>query len=126
VRNTVAVEGNGGRQDDKEHDQIREKRADTDIHSPQLKFFDRCASPFRERTLTCALFLFNFFARLPEKQIWTDRGAENRDQRRPFISGVRHRRYEGIANHSPPIRPHHKGGDGVCEEHQHQPFEHVR
>jgi RNA polymerase sigma-70 factor (ECF subfamily) len=30
---------------DKEHDHIREKRTDADIHLPQLKFYGRCSSP---------------------------------------------------------------------------------
>jgi hypothetical protein len=41
VRDAVAVKRDGGCQDDKEHDHIREKRADADIHAPQLKFFGR-------------------------------------------------------------------------------------
>src|SRR5580700_9858721 len=39
---------------------------------------------------------------------------------------MRHRRHEGIAHHSAPISPHHKRGDRVGEEHQHQPLENVR
>ena len=39
VRDAVAVEGDGSGQDDKEHDHIREKRANAHIDVPQLKFF---------------------------------------------------------------------------------------
>ena len=36
-----------------------------------------------------------------------------------------HRRHQGIACHSAPIGTHHKRGDRVSEEHQHQPFEYA-
>jgi len=105
---------------------FEKKRADADIHFPQLKFNGRCSSPLRKRIETGRFFFFNFFTCLPKKQIGTDGGAEDGDQHRPFVSAMRHRRYEGIACHLAPISPHHKRGDGVGEEHQHQPLEHVR
>jgi hypothetical protein len=105
---------------------IREKRADANIHFPQLKFNGRCSSPLRKRIDAGRFFFFNFFTCLPKKQIRTDRGAENCNQHRPFISGMRHRRHQGIAHHLAPISPHHKRGYRVGEQNQHQPLEHVR
>jgi hypothetical protein len=90
VCDAVAVESDRSGQDDKEHNHIREKGADADINVPKLKFFECCSSTFGKGTLACHLLLLNFFTSLPEKQIRTDRGAENCDQHRPFISGVRH------------------------------------
>src|SRR5450755_2553143 len=126
MRDAVAVQGNRSGQDDEEHDHVREKRTHAYIKVPELKFFECCSSPLRKRTLTSRLLLFNLFTRLPEKQIRTDRGAENRHQRRPLISRVWHRRDEGRARHSAPVRSHHKRGYGVGEEHQHEPLEHIR
>src|ERR1039458_9950188 len=67
VRNPVAVEGDRGCQDDKKHYNIREKRADADIHSPQLKVFDRRSSPLRKRIETGRFLFLKLFTRLPEK-----------------------------------------------------------
>ena len=79
MRDAVAVEGNRSSQDDKKHHHIREKRTHTYIDVSQLKFLECCPSPLSKRTLTHRFLLFNLFTCLPEKQIWTDRGAENRD-----------------------------------------------
>src|SRR5277367_4468744 len=113
----MAVECDRSGQDDKEHDHIRKKRTDAHIDIPQPKFFGGCSSSLSKRILTRRLFLFNLFARLPEKQIWTDRGAENGHQHGPFIPVVWHRRDERIAQYLSPISAHHKCGYRIGEEH---------
>jgi hypothetical protein len=126
LRDAVTVEGNGGCQDDKEHHDVREKRPDADINVPKLKFLECCSSPLSKRTLTCRLLFFNFFTRLPEKQVRTDRSAKNRHEHRPFISRMWHRRHQSVAQHSAPIGPCHKRSDRVGKQHQHQPFQPAR
>src|ERR1039458_9633576 len=115
VLDAVAVEGDRSSQDDKKHDHIREKRTHADINVSQLKFLECRSSPLSKRTLTRRVLLFNLFTRLPEKQIRADRGPEDGHQRRPFISGVWHRRYKGRTSHSAPVLSHHKRGYRVGE-----------
>ena len=79
-----------------------------------------------KRTLACRFLLFNFFTCLPEEKIRADCRAEDRHQRRPFITGMRHGRNQGIAQHLAPVGSHHKRGNRVSEKHKHKPLENVR
>ena len=121
----MLVEGDRGGEDDKEHHQVGEKRANAHVDVSQPKFFNRGSSALSKRVLARQLFLFDLFTCLPEEQVRANGCAEDCDQRCPLIAAVRHRWHQRSAQHLAPVGSYDKCGGGVGKKDKDQPLEHV-
>src|SRR5258708_684582 len=97
--NSVRMQRKRGRKNNEEHDQVREKGADTHVQLANRDFIGRRVAASRERRTADGLFLFYFLRSLPEKKIRADRRTQNRDQGRPAESRGGQMRNEAVAQY---------------------------
>ena len=70
-------------------------------------------------------FLFDFLTGLPEEEVWTDRRAEDRDQRRPRGMAAGPGRHECRTQDFGPVRLGDECGDHVREQREREPLQRV-